>query len=64
MKNHSDSEDFFEVYGGTYCITHNDFALEGSSDDECNGYDSSNKDEDTCVLRDLFIRTTDRFSTP
>ena len=56
-------EKFFEVYGAMYCITHRDFALQGAfTGGECNGYDSSNADDDTCVLRDVFIRTSDRFT--
>jgi hypothetical protein len=40
-----------EVHGAMYCVTHNDFALEGSSDGECDSF----ADMSDCDLRDLFI---------
>lgn len=56
---------FFEVSGCMYCIVHYDFAIQGTRlGGECYAYDSSDGDDETCVLRDLFIRTADRFHNP
>jgi hypothetical protein len=41
------------VYGAMYCVLHNDFALEGSSDGECDSF----ADMSDCDLRDLFIES-------
>jgi hypothetical protein len=51
-----------QVDGGMYCVAHDDFALEGTSDVECDSYADIDKPWSSafhatdCDLRDLFIQ--------
>jgi hypothetical protein len=49
---------YTEVHGAMYCVTHKDFALEGSSVSDCEGLDPYwSNDPGECDLRDLFIES-------